>query len=108
MIKVKYSVYQLKKTDEGMKLLHLTYKDAEKKLKAKNYEKVWDSEIEYEAEEDPVRKVASELGKDLPQGFYGHMISVSDIIVINDEEAYYVDATGYKNLPIDFVANLPE
>ena len=107
MAKVKYSVYQLKKTEEGMKLLHMTYKNVEHQLNTSNYEKVWEDELSYnEDKEDPVRVIASKLGKDLPKGFYGHMISVSDIIVINDESAYYVDAVGYKELPIDFVSKL--
>lgn len=106
MKKSNYSVYQLKKTDEGMKLLHLTYKDLGGKVNGKNYEKVWDSEIEYEDSEEAHRKVAAELGKDLPAGFYGHMISVSDIIVIDGEAAYYVDATGYKKLGDEVLASL--
>ena len=41
-----------------------------------------------------------------PQDFKGHSLSVSDVIVINDNgstTAYYVDRAGFKELP-DFVA----
>ena len=101
----KYSVYQLKKTDEGMKLLHLTFNEVGSQINAGNYEKVWDGEVEGE---QPWKIVAAELGKDLPAGFYGHMITVSDVIVINGTDAYYVDATGYKKLPSDFTSNLKD
>ena len=107
MKKSKYSVYQLNKTDDGKKLLHLTFDQAKNRLNAKNYEKVWGDIVEYDAEkEEPWRKVAAALGKDLPTGFYGHMIAVSDVIVIDDEAAYYVDATGYQKLNDEFLANL--
>jgi hypothetical protein len=106
MKKSKYSVYQLKKTDDGMKLLHLTFEQAKSRINAKNYEKVWSDEIEYNDNEEPWRKVAASLGKDLPIGFYGHMISVSDVITIDDEAAYYVDATGYQKLNDEFLANI--
>ena len=41
---------------------------------------------------------------DKPDDFYGHSLSVSDIVVIHEngvEKAYYVDSIGFKEIPID-------
>lgn len=96
---MKYSIYQLNKTEEGKKLLHATYKDAAKRITPKLYEKVWTGEIEQGDAKTVVDAIMKELANGLPTGFYGHEISVSDIIVLEDGTANYVDATGYEVMP---------
>ena len=103
-MKAKYSIYQLNTSDEGKKLLHLTFADIHEKVNPALYDKVWDGEIEYE--KNPIKAIEAEIGTDLPAGFYGHMLSISDIIVINSEEAFYVDGTGYKKLGDDVLSKL--
>ena len=52
---MKYSIYQLKQTNEGKSMLFLTYQEAKNKINPKNYEKVWDGEVD--EEEKPLDKI---------------------------------------------------
>ena len=93
---MKYSIYQLKQTNEGKSMLFLTYQEAKNKINPKNYEKVWDGEVD--EEEKPLDKIYEDLGKELPKGFYGHTPSISDVIVLEDGSAHYIDNIGFKML----------
>ena len=112
---VNYAIYQLKHTDRGMNLLHLPYNELKNGVDAKDYEKVWSEDMDFtiskdlqnsEFEKNGINAIVKKLSNDLPEGFYGHMPSVSDIIVLNNEEAWYIDAKGYKLLPAGIVADL--
>lgn len=93
---MKYSIYQLKQTNEGKKLLFLTYDEIHGKVNSKNYEKVWDGEID--DVENPLDKIYENLGQTLPKGFYGHTPSISDVIALEDGTSYYIDQIGFKLL----------
>ena len=114
MEKTNYIIYQLNDSDEAKKRLHMLYSNIEAKFDASLYDKVWEGEYEPTEEDEKLEYaddnikllncIVKNLNADLPRGFYGHMITTSDIIVI-DGNAWYVDETGYK-LIAD--ANMPE
>lgn len=76
-----------------------------------------DYEISYIADREKSKNISDELNNLYsklnsgmqPINYYGHSLSVSDIVVITDEyqnaEAYYVDKIGFKQLPDDFVTD---
>lgn len=103
-MKAKYSIYQLNTSDEGKKLLHLTFSEINGNVKPALYNKVWENNIEYE--DNIIKAIEVEVGTDLPSGFYGHMLSISDIIVVDDKTVYYVDGTGYKELNNEVLSEL--
>lgn len=93
---MKYSIYQLKQTKEGKSLLFLTYDEIHGKVNPKNYEKVWEGTVE--DDEHPLDSIYKELGLSLPKGFYGHTPSISDVIVLEDGTANYIDHIGFKQI----------
>ena len=114
-MKVNYCIYQLKHNDAGMVRLHRTYDEVKGHIQAQYYESVWEEKnFQYEPEENAVSEfeknginaIIKKLSSDLPEGFYGHVPSVSDIIVLDDKSAWYVDATGYKELPVELIEEL--
>ena len=92
---MKYSIYQLKQTEVGKSLLYLTYDEAKTKINANNYEKIWEGEID---SKNPLQDICTELAKELPAGYYGHVPTVSDVIVLEDGTAHYIDVIGYKQI----------
>ena len=55
---------------------------------------------------DTLDRIHLEFNLDMPKDFTGHSLSVSDVVVMNrdgKETAFYVDSTGFKELP-GFVA----
>ena len=56
---------------------------------------------EYEEETDKntvslLNDIYSKFNVRRPEDFHGHSLSVSDVIVINDTDKYYVDRFGFK------------
>ena len=114
-----YTIFQLKPTDAGKDLLHQTFKAINGKVNPDNYDKIWTDEVEWDEVETPfanrpfmpaIQLIEKALGNDLPSGFYGHMLTVSDIIILQfdnaDPEGYYVDAIGYKHLDDEVINKL--
>lgn len=51
--------------------------------------------------------IYTKFNMDIPKDYYGHSLSVSDVVVLNignERKAYYVDSYGFKELP-DFFLN---
>lgn len=92
---MKYSIYQLNGSKESKELLFETYDSVKGRVDKKNYEKVWTGDI---CGKDIVESIYESLGKDLPIGFYGHTLSISDIIVLESGEAYYINDIGFVKL----------
>lgn len=116
-----YSIYQLKKNDDNRHLRFAGFNELENGLadiKAENYYQVYRDK--YEDNIDMTKSseqlslcnsLYSLLNSDMPMplGWYGHSLSVSDIIILekgNIKSAYYVDAIGFKQLPDSLVGQL--
>lgn len=117
---VKYEIYQLKYTEENrlLRFAPLGYlKNGVADIKGTNYYQVYSAEYEngVEMSDASERYYALEnLFRNLndaekPLGYIGHSLSVSDIVILkqgNEQQAYYVDSFGYKELPSSIINEL--
>lgn len=117
---VKYEIYQLKYTEENrlLRFAPLGYlKNGVADIKGTNYYQVYSAEYEngVEMSDASERYYALEnLFRNLndaekPLGYIGHSLSVSDIVILkqgNEQQAYYVDSLGYKELPSSIINEL--
>ena len=100
-----YRIFQLKR--EAYDYLFLPYYEANEKgfeFNEKNYELAYIAEDN--TDHDP-EEIFQEFNIDRPADFYGHSLSVSDVIVFTENEkmeAYYVDRYGFEPLPNFFNA----
>lgn len=100
-----YSIYQLKDDDESRKHLFLNSADHEKSGYSPN---IADYELKYTGalsdipDTNKLEGIYYRFNMKRPDDFTGHSLSVSDIIVIEDENnktAHFVDSVGYKEIP---------
>lgn len=100
-----YSIYQLKDDDESRKHLFLNSADLEKSGYSPN---IADYELKYTGalsdipDTNKLEGIYYRFNMERPDDFTGHSLSVSDIIVIEDENnktAHFVDSVGYKEIP---------
>lgn len=115
------SIYQLKEIDDNRYLRFASFNELENGLadiKSENYYQAYSGKYEEKVDMTKISEQLSLcnslyrlLNRDMPMplGWYGHSLSVSDIITLekgNIKSAYYVDAVGYKKLPDIFVDKL--
>jgi|GEM_PF-519314 len=85
------------------------------RLNCNNYELVYVRNEKDAASSEDVRdklnnRLYEEFNADIPRprNYYGHSLSVGDVIVLAsnfiNQNAYYVDNTGFKKLPDDFLS----
>ncbi len=100
-----YSIYQLKDNDESRKHLFLNSADLKKSGYSPN---IADYELKYTGalsdipDTNKLEGIYYRFNMERPDDFTGHSLSVSDIIVIEDENnktAHFVDSVGYKEIP---------
>ena len=48
---------------------------------------------------EKLESIYTEFNKTLPENFSGHSLSMSDVIVTEDNKAYYVDRSGFNEFP---------
>ena len=68
-------------------------------VEREHYHEVWEAPL---GEGVTLDDLFFELNMELPEGYRGHSLSVSDIIVISqagEEKAYYVDRFGFPEVP---------
>ena len=111
-----FIVYQLKYNLETRNLRFVSMKDLEQDhltVDRKNYEAVYTDFLPFQAGTTTAGKLEwlfYTFNVDHPAGFYGHSLSVSDVVGVQGGDFgdtpmfYYVDRVGFKELP-DF---LPE
>lgn len=97
MTKVK--VYQ---ADIGVRYKYCSYANAMSSLKREDYKLVYDGEIDLSGNVDNVAEYLFVLlnKEDLPDGYKGHSLSVSDIVVI-EGQVLYCDTFGWRHLAND-------
>lgn len=121
-----YSVYQLKENNDNRNLRFARFNELENgmsDIKAENYYQAYSGKYEKNVDMTKLseqlslcnslyrllnRDIPKPLGS-MPLGWYGHSLSVSDIITLekgNIKSAYYVDAIGFKQLPESLVDEL--
>lgn len=103
--KVKYTLYQLKNTEENhyIRFMGLSFAISSQ-INLNNYDKVYDGEYSiYEPfnANTICESLFEKFNIDLPEDFRGHSLSVSDVIVLEnngENKAYYCDSIGFKEI----------
>lgn len=107
---MKFTIYQLKRTNERKDYGFLGFDDALKFIgenfypKLKDYKKVYEGNIDSEDNATSLRileKIYAMFNIAVPSDFRGHSLSVSDVICL-DNTFYYVDRIGYQKLDNKF------
>ena len=97
-----FQIYQLKRGEKTRGLQFESYdylKESGQTLNPDNYVKVYEAEL---TEGLSLEDIYTRFNIDHPKDFYGHSLSVSDVVVLHKDgkdSAHYVDRFGYKEAP---------
>ena len=97
-----FQIYQLKCGEDTRELQFESYdrlKESGQALNPDNYVKVYEAEL---TDGLSLENIYTRLNIDHPKDFYGHSLSVSDVVVLHKDgkdSAHYVDRFGYKEVP---------
>lgn len=97
-----FQIYQLKRSEETRELQFESYdrlKESRQTLNPDHYVKVYEAEL---TEGLSLEDIYTRFNIDHPKDFYGHSLSVSDVVVLHKDgkdSAHYVDRFGYKEAP---------
>ena len=102
-------IYQLKDTNEADKRLFLSSDDLKRRggvVTKDNYQLVYSMPLKENMKLDEVYTL---FNSHRPDDFYGHSLSISDIVLFHEEDGantfYYVDRFGFQRVP-EFVKEL--
>jgi hypothetical protein len=101
-IKNTFSIYQLKRGDEfrGIRFEPLYRLEAQgRTVSAANYQRVYEGPFE---DGLTLEDIYSRFNTQRPKDFYGHSLSVSDVVVLKrgvEEKAFYCNSVGFSELP---------
>lgn len=105
-----YKIYQLKNNPENHAIRFEGYTLAEKHgepAKPENYDHVYSGSLDDFEDSNKLEAIYTKFNIDRPEDFKGHSLSVSDIIVMNDE-AHYVDSFGFVDVSDKFLGKEKE
>ena len=105
-----YKIYQLKNSPENHAIRFEGYSLAEKygePAKPDNYDLVYFGSLDEFEDENRLEAIYTKFNIDRPEDFNGHSLSVSDIIVMNNE-ANYVDSYGFVDVSDKFLGREKE
>ena len=97
-----FRIYQLKRGEKTRELQFESYdhlKESGKTLNPDHYVNVYEAEL---TEGLSLEDIYTRFNIDHPKDFYGHSLSVSDVVVLHKDgkdSAHYVDRFGYKEAP---------
>lgn len=97
-----FQIYQLKRGENTRELQFESYdrlKESRQTLNPDHYVKVYEAEL---TEGLSLEDIYTRFNIDHPKDFYGHSLSVSDVVVLHKDgkdSAHYVDRFGYKEAP---------
>ena len=96
-----YEIWQLKDTPENNVLQFANYAFASQfRLTESRYNKVYEAQAG--EDDDALDKIFVKFNIYHPEGFTGHSLSLSDVVVLNDNgkrTAYFVDSVGFREVP---------
>ena len=105
-----YKIYQLKNSPENHAIRFEGYSLAEKygePANPENYDLVYSGSLDEFEDENKLEAIYTKFNLDRPEDFKGHALSVSDIIVMNNE-ANYVDSYGFVDVSDKFLGKEKE
>lgn len=97
-----FQIYQLKQGEKTRELQFESYdrlKESGQTLNPDHYVKVYEAQL---TEGLSLEDIYTRFNIDHPKDFYGHSLSVSDVVVLHKDgkdSAHYVDRFGYKEAP---------
>ncbi len=97
----RYGIYQMKENSEAREYLFMDMDFVERHghaIQKEDYELVYSDLLQ---EEDTLDSLYEKFNINRPDDFYGHSLSVSDVVVLNKDgevKAYYVDSISFKEL----------
>ena len=97
-----FQIYQLKRGENTRELQFESYdrlKESGQTLNPDHYVKVYEAEL---TKGLSLEDIYTRFNIDHPKDFYGHSLSVSDVVVLHKDgkdSAHYVDRFGYKDAP---------
>lgn len=97
-----FRIYQLKRGEDTRELQFESYdrlKESRQTLNPDHYVKVYEAEL---TKGLSLEDIYTRFNIDHPKDFYGHSLSVSDVVVLHKDgkdTAHYVDRLGYKEAP---------
>lgn len=102
---IKYAIYQLKDTEDNHYIRFMPlFSINNSQIALNNYDKVYQGEYSLN-ESFNAKKICEDLFEkfniDLPEDFKGHSLSVSDVIVLEDNgesKAYYCGSIGFSEI----------
>ncbi len=99
-----YEIYQIPRGEQYHNIRFLRYEHLEiagQKPDPKNYEKVYSGNLDDIPYANKLEGIFTVFNIEQPKDFEGHSLSVSDVVVIDDDSgrhAYYCDSVGYKDI----------
>lgn len=105
-----YKIYQLKNDTENHAIRFESFTDAKRygeAAKPENYELVYSGSLDDFEDSNKLEAIYTKFNLDRPEDFKGHSLSVSDIIVMNNE-AHYVDSYGFVDVSDRFLGKEKE
>lgn len=105
-----YKIYQLKKGPENHAIRFEVFTNAERygeAAKPENYDLIYTGSLDDFEDSNKLEAIYTKFNLDRPEDFKGHSLSVSDIIVMNNE-AHYVDSYGFVDVSDRFLSKEKE
>ena len=105
-----YKIYQLKKGPENHAIRFEGFTNAERygeAAKPEKYDLIYTGSLDDFEDSNKLEAIYTKFNLDRPEDFTGHSLSVSDIIVMNNE-AHYVDSYGFVDVSDKFLGKEKE
>lgn len=106
-----YAIYQIPSGERYSDIRFASYSDLDKMGQlpdSLNYKKVYSGNLDDIKYDNKLEGIFVQFNMNHPEDFEGHSLSVSDVVVIeneDDKKAYFVDDIGYKDIS-DIFLNL--
>ena len=106
--KFRYEILQMEEKEAERKLLFMPLRHVKEIVpkitpETVSFRKVYEGDIKAESVNDAGEKLFARFNTDLPDGYTARSLSISDIIVLTDENgkktALYTDLIGFAELP---------
>ncbi len=97
-----YSIYQVKKGIDYLSKRFVSYDELPDQPNIADYDLVYQGRLN-DFGKNKLDEIFRKFNIDIPADYKGHSLSVSDVIILNGNEAHFVDSVGFKDIPDFFV-----
>jgi hypothetical protein len=106
---MKYTIMQ--STDRDLRFMNLRYTEAHGGVKPESYEAVYSGEISGTDIAEILERLYYKFNMEHPEDFRGHSMSVSDIVILSDDNGsttHFCDSFGFKQIDVEWPADNEE